>query len=285
MLTQSGLDVIMGAGNPWYDDNGVLRATPNYNNIGGQTNWDNLANGSYGYQLIQTRQDFQNLATGSTANKVCGTFQAFSTAEQARSGYGSTDVPGSDPLNANVPTLSEMALGTLNVLDNNANGFFVMMEGGAVDWANHANQAARDIEEQMDFNAAVDSVIGWINTNSNWNDTLLIVTGDHECGFITGPNGELNIVDNGAGVMPGMKYNSGDHTNMLIPLFAKGAGSELFASYANGYDPIRGNYIDNTEIFSVMANATNTVVPEPSSILAMLSGLAGVAGMVIRRKK
>ena len=61
-----------------------------------------------------------------------------------------------------------------------------------------------------------------------------------------------DIVDNGKGNLPGAKYNSGDHTNKLVPLFAIGAGSELFASYADQIDLVRGAFIDNTEIFQVM---------------------------------
>ena len=52
--------------------------------------------------------------------------------------------------------------------------------------------------------------------------------------------------DNGKGVMPSMKYYSGDHTNQLIPYYAKGAGADVIAALANNYDTKRGYYIDNT---------------------------------------
>ncbi len=80
-----------------------------------------------------------------------------------------------------------MTKAALNVLDDDPNGFFIMIEGGAVDWAAHANQSGRLIEEMNDFNKSIEAVIRWIDTNSNWNETLVIITADHETGHLTGP--------------------------------------------------------------------------------------------------
>ncbi len=79
-----------------------------------------------------------------------------------------------------------MVEGALNVLDDNPKGFFLMVEGGAIDWAGHSNLSGRLIEEEGDFLDAVSAVIEWVDTQSSWNDTLLIVTGDHETGYLTG---------------------------------------------------------------------------------------------------
>ena len=56
------------------------------------------------------------------------------------------------------------------------------------------------------------------------------------------------IVNNGKGNVPGMQWNSPEHTNQLIPLYAKGAGAEWLRSYVKGSDPVRGGYIDNTNL-------------------------------------
>jgi alkaline phosphatase len=45
-----------------------------------------------------------------------------------------------------------------------------------------------------------------------------------------------------------MTFFSGDHTNSLIPFYAKGAGSELFNNFADERDSVRGPFIQNTEI-------------------------------------
>ena len=46
---------------------------------------------------------------------------------------------------------------SLNVLDNDADGFVLMVEGGAVDWGAHDNRSGRMIEEEIDFNRAVEA--------------------------------------------------------------------------------------------------------------------------------
>ncbi len=83
-----------------------------------------------------------------------------------------------------------------------------MVEGGAVDWAAHANQSGRVIEEEIDFNHSVEAVVEWVEKNSNWGETLVIVTGDHETGYLTGPGSDpawMPLVNNGAGYLPGME--------------------------------------------------------------------------------
>lgn len=256
-MVNSSMDVILGAGNPGYDDNSNTAINDSIY-VGGAATWNALKNGTAGgvnpWTLVVDRSAFQALAVGATPNRVLGTIKSYTTAQQARTGNVQVvDIAGRKTV---VPTLSEMSRAALNVLDNDPDGFFLMIEGGAVDYANHAKQKGRLIEELLDFNLAVNAVVDYVNTNSSWENTLLIVTGDHECGLLLGPNGQTSIVNSGVGNMPGMTYYSGSHSNQLIPLFARGAGSELFAQYALGSDLVRGKYIDNTDVFKVMTRAT-----------------------------
>jgi alkaline phosphatase len=148
-----------------------------------------------------------------------------------------------------------MTKAALNILDNDEDGFFLLVEGGAVDWAGHGNQSGRVIEEQIDFNRSVEAVVKWVRKNSNWRETLVIVTGDHETGYLSGPdsNPDWNpLVNNGTDVLPGMEWYSGSHTNQLIPFFAKGRGARRFMKKADEFDPQRGPYIDNIEIAEVL---------------------------------
>jgi alkaline phosphatase len=47
-------------------------------------------------------------------------------------------------------------------------------------------------------------------------------------------------------------WHSGSHTNSLVPLYARGVNAAAFASLIAGTDPVRGDYVDNTAVFSVM---------------------------------
>lgn len=70
----------------------------------------------------------------------------------------------------------------IEVLDNKK-GFFMMVEGGKVDWACHANDARSSIADTLALSAAVEEVIEFYNKHPK--ETLIIVTADHETGGLT----------------------------------------------------------------------------------------------------
>lgn len=63
---------------------------------------------------------------------------------------------------------------------NNSKGFFMMVEGGKIDWASHANDAAATIHDTLAFDAAIAEALAFAKKYPK--DTLIVVTGDHECG-------------------------------------------------------------------------------------------------------
>jgi len=318
MVEGGVMDVIMGAGNPDFDNNGrpVKRKDPAqvkeaaakakeaaakaaaskpapastngsaknvaattkkeadkededkdpYKYVGGIEAWKAIeaarakADGTYrGFRPVSTKAEFEALLTGPAPAKVLGTAQVYTTLQQARAGAKTDDPAGDTPLSAGLPDLALMSRAALRVLDNKPHGFFLMIEGGAVDWANHRNQPGRMIQEQIDFVQAVEAVVQWVEANSNWDETLLILTADHETGLLWGPKSDEvpfdGIVDNGAGKMPGLKYHLKTHSNSLVPLYARGPGSEALAKRPAGKDPVRGPYVDNTTVAQVLQSA------------------------------
>ena len=271
MLAAPYLQVIMGAGHPLFDKNGQLRkdeiTEKDYRYVGGSEEWKKLVSGQHpgGLTLIEKKEDFAKLATGPTPKKVLGTAQVATTLQQARGGLVKMVLPGqpfTEPFNDSVPNLATMVEGALNVLDEDPDGFYLMVEGGAVDWANHSNQLHRMIEEQCDFLAAVECVVKWVEKNSSWDETLVILTADHECGCLWGPNSDKKpfdpIQDAGQGKMPAAHYNATGHTNSLVPLYARAVGADRLLTLIRGKDPqaaqvwgISGDYVDNTDIFRV----------------------------------
>ena len=66
---------------------------------------------------------------------------------------------------------------------NNDTGFFMMVEGGKIDWACHANDAAATITDTLAMDEAVGKAVEFYNEHPD--ETLILVTGDHETGGLT----------------------------------------------------------------------------------------------------
>ena len=265
MIATSAVDVIMGGGHPYFSRVGQASKKPGWTWVG-SADWAALTAGTAGadangdgvtdpWTLVQTREEFQALMTGETPQRVLGLAQVRRTLQADRGGDAYA-APFEVPFIETVPTLSEMAAGALNVLDADPDGFFLMVEGGATDWASHDNQPGRMIEEEVAFDRSVDTVTAWVDQHSSWDETLVVVVSDHETGYLTGLGSQssadgplwLPVSGKGAGVTPGLQFNSGTHTNSLVPLYAKGAAAQVFRDAVSGFDPHRGYFLDNTDI-------------------------------------
>jgi len=79
-------------------------------------------------------------------------------------------------------SLAKMTQAAINTLVNEE-GFFLMVEGGKIDWSCHANDATTSIYETLAFSDAVQVAIDFAQQHPD--ETLIIVTGDHETGGLT----------------------------------------------------------------------------------------------------
>lgn len=120
-----------------------------------------------GYKVIPTKAELLALAPGS--GKVL-----------AR-GAGS-NLPYAIDRSPDSPTLADFTAKGIELLDN-PNGFFMMVEGGAIDWCGHANQAAENMYEVLAFDDAVRVALKFARKHPD--ETLIVVTGDHETGGMT----------------------------------------------------------------------------------------------------
>lgn len=143
------------------------------------------------------------------------------------------------------PTLADMTAAALKILEKDENGFFLMVEGSQIDWANHANNVVYQIKETLAFDTAVSVVLNWLNADPlRQQNTLLIIVSDHETGgfAINGPKKSL--------VSPGDSGNP-----VMLPNFE----SAWTSSEHTGVDTlIRSNSallakaVDNTYLYVVM---------------------------------
>ncbi|GGB71648.1 alkaline phosphatase [Glycocaulis alkaliphilus] len=269
IVTDRAATVVMGAGHPYFDDNGLPRSGEDvdYSYVGGADTWQALSAGEAGWTLIDTLEGFAALASGeqeaAAGDRIIGTVPVAATIRFGRDGEGMND-----PLIPAVPDLATMSTGALNVLNAQDAPFFLMIEGGAVDWAAHSNNLPRIIEEQVAFNLAVEAVVDWVETHSSWEETLIVITTDHGNGLLLGPDSLdeafQNVIGQGAGMLPLARWHTDNHTNELVPLWAHGAGADRIRAKATqrddglaawGITPENRIYLDNTALNRAMHDA------------------------------
>lgn len=77
------------------------------------------------------------------------------------------------------PRLSDMTTAAIDVLESTGKPFWLMVESGDVDWANHDDNLDNSIGAVNSGDDAVKVITDWVEARSNWNESLLIVTSDH----------------------------------------------------------------------------------------------------------
>ncbi|MFW6243560.1 MAG: alkaline phosphatase [Desulfovibrionales bacterium] len=123
-----------------------------------------------GYALVDNKEDFKKLKPGQKAIAWNGWLQD----SQALSYH--MDAHAEDI------TLPEFTAKAIELLDN-PDGFFLMVEGGKIDWASHANDATAAIEDTLAFDRAVEHAVRFAKHHPE--ETLIVISGDHECGGMT----------------------------------------------------------------------------------------------------
>jgi alkaline phosphatase len=177
------------------------------------------------------------------------------------------------------PTLQDLTEAALDVLAKDKDGFWLMVEGGDIDWSAHDNNMDNLIGTMLDFDKSVQSVMDWIEENGGWEENLLVVTADHDHYLTLSPDFPKLLATEGAealtyelhtpeesgqywGSDPEVKYGWGSHTNRPVPVYYQGEGSEVLDSLVGeGYNsygfeiPGLPNHVDQTHIFQTMAAA------------------------------
>ena len=77
------------------------------------------------------------------------------------------------------PTLTLMAEAALDYLASRDQPFWLMIEAGDVDWANHDNNLDNSIGAVLSGDRAFHAVTQWVEKNGGWNETVLLLTADH----------------------------------------------------------------------------------------------------------
>lgn len=241
----SGVDVILGGGLQYFVSK---NDTDPLGNEGKRNDDRNLLNEfeTLGYVLVYNGSGFQEADSNKTL-KLLGLF------ESSHMQYDLDRLSGEET----DPSLADMTEKAISILSHDPRGFFLMVEGGRIDHAGHERNLSRNTADTLAFDDAVKSALDFASSN---NDTLVIVTADHECGGLVLQPENLDVYEAG-GIDPvfasgttktqGPRYDfitemeEATHTAVEVPIMASGPGAEKVS---------RG-IIDNTRIFEIMKEA------------------------------
>ena len=156
--------------------------------------------------------------------------------------------------------LAQVVDAAIQVLEKKSKGFFIMAEGGLIDYAAHSNNTIADIFETLDMDEAV--AVAYEFYKKHPKQTLIVVTADHETGGVAlgrekGYKFDLTVFDevqtnessndveeymNTKAVQQEYSerahigWATGSHTGAPVPVWAVGAGSEQFAGRQDNTD-------------------------------------------------
>jgi alkaline phosphatase len=184
--------------------------------------WDALA--SNGYTVLNDRADILSLISNPTNKVMCNNAWLQDSAAMPY------DVDFGTPAASNNVTLAEMTEVAIACLKDDPQGFFIMVEGGKIDWACHANDAMAAIGDMLDFDDAVGKAIEFYNAHPN--DTLIIVTGDHETGGMTIGHATTGYSEN---------YSGLTNQTCSFTYFGANQWQAHKAAYAGSYDWTKDN--------------------------------------------
>ena len=168
-----------------------------------------------------------------------------------------TELPYAIDMKENDMTQADLVRASIDFLyEEDGEGFFVMSEGGRIDWASHGNDTKAVILETLSLSDAVTEAVRFYNEHPD--ETLIVVTADHETGGLTlswekGYNlyfdkleeiscskdkvseeerERMNEISHEAHI----GWTTGDHSAANVPVFAIGAGSGLFSGRMDNTD-------------------------------------------------
>jgi alkaline phosphatase len=228
-LEVSKPDVILGGGEDWWypaGDPGRFADNPPKDTTeqSKSTKGDLIEEArTKGYTYVSSARQLQQ----AKGKKLLGLFSNEEMFEQRPEGEGDVYAPD--------PTLETMTSKALHTLSKNKKGFFLFVEEEGVDEFSHENNG----EKMLKSMAALDSTVGMLRKYvAKHPNTLLVVTGDHDCGGLTvedtgttDESGDGISAEDGPFAVAGSSYKfdldwtTSGHTGVPTPVTATGPGS------------------------------------------------------------
>lgn len=195
---------------------------------------DFLAGG--GWQYLVNRADKRNLYLEMQNQGYEMDTTALPATAQAGKRYAFLLAPNSLPskVQGREDFLEKATALALDYFRQSDKPYFLMVEGSYIDWGGHANDAQMVLQEAIDFDQTIGTVLEKTAADPA---TLVVVTADHETGgvaigkyYTEGMDGNRTELRDTLSIY----FNTDQHTATLVPVFAKGHQEALFGGvYAN----------------------------------------------------
>ncbi|PZX16928.1 alkaline phosphatase [Palleronia aestuarii] len=230
------IDLAMGGGRQHFLPSDVTDAEGESGSRGDGRNLAEEMTGETGV-YVQTQEEFDAIDTASVEGPVIGLFESSHMQYEAdRSGE---------------PSLAEMAAAAIEVLSRNEDGFYLMIEAGRVDHANHAGNLARTVRDGRAFAEA----IAMADEMTDDADTLIVVTADHDHGLQF--NGYCGRGSDITGLCMEVDPAGIEHTG--TPNVASDGLPYTVAGYMNGAGSV---LIEQIEDETAAADTSQTTTPD-----------------------
>jgi alkaline phosphatase len=233
-----GVDVLMGGGRNHFTPYGASNTT-------GRADGRNLlaelqANG---YAVAANKAEM-NAATG---KKFIGLYSTKSHLEYE------LDRTATPPLGegATQPSLAEMTVKAMDLLAQNSNGYFLMVEGGRIDHALHGTNAKRALTDTIAFDDAIKAALAKAKlTDPTLANTLIVVTADHDHTLAFNGYGKRGnpILDINRGYRDGQPAKDADGKTYTTLVFGNGPNRPNTRGNLDSTAVLADNYLQETGV-------------------------------------
>jgi alkaline phosphatase len=220
IVEDAGVDILLGGGRAYFSSSHTQ------------------AMENQGYTVVNARTEMLGVSSG----RLLGLFHNYYLAYERVRDFSTT------------PSLSEMTNKALELLSEDPDGFFLMVEGSKIDYRAHANDPVGVALETIAFDKAVSVALDYVEEHSN---TVLMVTADHETGGLSVLSHSLSDdlpsmlqdeeekrtlrIERANNIS--VSWSTDVHTGQDVPLYVIG---DIFG------DCLEGDVVDNTDFFFEM---------------------------------
>ena len=235
-----GVDVLMGGGRNHFTP---YNATTN--KTGRADGRDLLAElAAKGYTVAATKAE---MAAAPNGKKFIGLFSSKSHLEYE------LDRTANPPVGegANQPSLAEMTVKAMDILSQNANGYFLMVEGGRIDHALHGTNAKRALADTIAFDDAIKAALDKAKlTDPTLTNTLIVVTADHDHTLAFNGYGKRGnpILDINRDYKTGLPSKDADGNTYTTLVFGNGPNRPNIRASLDSTTVLAGNYLQETGV-------------------------------------